>query len=65
MGHGVKTLPEGWADAVCCAPLISQARHFIAEGSQLGQAPPPLAEAVLTSPDAFLVLRVLRNGSQD
>ena len=57
MGDHTKGLTELQVDAIHCSSLIHWASHFIVE-VQVGQAWLPLGEAMLTTPDDFLVLHV-------
>ena len=60
MEDSVKGLTEEQVDNIH-SPLVYQASHFIVEVYQVGQARIPFGEAMLTTPDDFLVLMISEN----
>lgn len=55
MGDIVKGLTEIQADNTLCLPLIQEVSHFTTDMSQVGQAWLPLDDAMLTTPNDFLI----------
>ena len=65
LGDSVKGPAEVQVDNIHCSPLVYQASHFIVEVYQVGQARIPFGEAMLTTPDKFLLLNAPGYGFQD